>query len=166
MWTIFKVFIEICYNIASVLCFGFLSARHAGSFSCSIWTLSCVVCKLLVVACMWYLVPQPGIEPRPPALGAWSLTHWTTREVPILFLRCRFQELFPDPLNKNLKYWGPRICTLNKFLRRFFRRQLGTGSHLWTTVWIPRCMNWAERDIRVGLRSPLNLGVQEGSCSK
>ena len=28
------------------------------------------------------LVPRPGIEPRPPALGAWSLTHWTTREVP------------------------------------------------------------------------------------
>ena len=23
-----------------------------------------------------------GIEPRPPALGAWSLSHWTTREVP------------------------------------------------------------------------------------
>ena len=30
---------------------------------------------------MWDLVPQPGIEPGPPALGVWSLTHWTTREV-------------------------------------------------------------------------------------
>ena len=30
---------------------------------------------------MWDLVPQPGIEPRSPALGAWSLSHWTTREV-------------------------------------------------------------------------------------
>ena len=28
------------------------------------------------------LVPQPGIEPMPPELGAWSLNHWTTREVP------------------------------------------------------------------------------------
>ena len=28
------------------------------------------------------LVSWPGIEPRPPALGAWSLSHWTTREVP------------------------------------------------------------------------------------
>ena len=28
------------------------------------------------------LVPQPGIEPGPPALGAQSLSHWTTREVP------------------------------------------------------------------------------------
>ena len=28
------------------------------------------------------LVPQPGIERGPPALGAQSLSHWTTREVP------------------------------------------------------------------------------------
>ena len=27
------------------------------------------------------LVPRPGIEPGPPALGAQSLSHWTTREV-------------------------------------------------------------------------------------
>ena len=32
---------------------------------------------------MWDLVPWPGIKPRPPALGTWSLTHWTTREVPV-----------------------------------------------------------------------------------
>ena len=37
--------------------------------------------------CMWDLcstgdlVPWPGIEPGSPALGAWSLGHWTTREV-------------------------------------------------------------------------------------
>ena len=30
------------------------------------------------------LVPWPGIEPVPvlPALGVWSLNHWTTREIP------------------------------------------------------------------------------------
>ena len=43
-------------------------------------------CGLLVVTCMWDLVPQPGIEPGSPALGAQSLTHWTTREVPLHFL--------------------------------------------------------------------------------
>ena len=31
---------------------------------------------------MWELVPWPGIEPGPPGLGAWSLSHWTTRKVP------------------------------------------------------------------------------------
>ena len=30
----------------------------------------------------WDLVPWPGIEPGYPALGAWSLSHWTTWEVP------------------------------------------------------------------------------------
>ena len=29
------------------------------------------------------LVPQPGIEPVPPALEAWILNHWTAREVPL-----------------------------------------------------------------------------------
>ena len=30
---------------------------------------------------VWDRVPWPGTEPRPPALGAQSLSHWTTREV-------------------------------------------------------------------------------------
>ena len=42
-------------------------------FSCGMQALSCGV---------WDLVPWPGIKPRPPALGARSLNHWTTREVP------------------------------------------------------------------------------------
>ena len=41
-----------------------------------------MACELLVAACMRGLVPRPGIEPGPPALGVQSLTHWTTREVP------------------------------------------------------------------------------------
>ena len=28
------------------------------------------------------LVPQPGIKPAPPALEAWSFSHWTGREIP------------------------------------------------------------------------------------
>ena len=31
----------------------------------------------------WDLVSWPGIEPRPSALGVQSLSHWTTREVPL-----------------------------------------------------------------------------------
>ena len=35
-------------------------------------------------------IPWPGIKPRSPALGAWSLSHWTTREVlRIVFLQGR-----------------------------------------------------------------------------
>ena len=32
---------------------------------------------------IWDLVCCPGIEPRAPALEAWSFNHWTTREVPV-----------------------------------------------------------------------------------
>ena len=32
------------------------------------------------------LVPWPGIKPGPPALGAQSLSHWATREVPRSYL--------------------------------------------------------------------------------
>ena len=49
------------------------SLQHAGSFSCGRWTPSCGA---------WDLVPRSGIEPRFPALGVQSLSHWTTREVP------------------------------------------------------------------------------------
>ena len=31
---------------------------------------------------MWNLVPQPGIEPRPPALGVRSPSHWNTQRSP------------------------------------------------------------------------------------
>ena len=59
----------------------------------SVLGLSCGMRALLVAAC--------GIEPGPPALGAWSLNHWTTREVPYSSLRsqlkCHFlAEVFPD----------------------------------------------------------------------
>ena len=40
-------------------------------------------CSMRILSCgMWDLVPSPGIKPRPSVLGAWSLNHWTTREVP------------------------------------------------------------------------------------
>ena len=42
---------------------------------------------------MWDLVPQPGMEPGPPDLGAWSLSHWTTREVPLGFCLTRHHHM-------------------------------------------------------------------------
>ena len=33
---------------------------------------------------MWDLVPGSGIEPWPPALGAQSPSHWTTRKSPVI----------------------------------------------------------------------------------
>ena len=47
--------------------------------------LTFIYLAVLGVSCrMWELVLWPVIEPMPPALGTWSLNHWTTREVPSL----------------------------------------------------------------------------------
>ena len=53
-------------------------AGACGTFSHSMGALSCGLSDL---------VSWPGIELRPSALGAWSLSHWTTREVSSRFKR-------------------------------------------------------------------------------
>ena len=54
----FKTLCWICHNIASVLCFGFLAARHVGS----LFPTSSQTCT--------------------PCIGRQSLNHWTSRGVP------------------------------------------------------------------------------------
>ena len=49
-----------------------LSHSTQDRFSCGSWTLS---------RSMWDLVPWPGMEPRAPALGPQSLSHWNSRKV-------------------------------------------------------------------------------------
>ena len=44
-------------------------------------------CGMRNLGCnMWDLVPWPRIEPRPSAVGAQNLNHWTTREVPCFLI--------------------------------------------------------------------------------
>ena len=72
-------------SLLSLPCLGFafyyfLKEKNyltAPGLSSGMWTFSCS---------MWDLVHCPGIEPRPPALGAWHLSPWTTREILILLL--------------------------------------------------------------------------------
>ena len=61
---------------------------------------------------MGNLVLWPGIEPGPPALGAWSLSHWTIREIPALNfdLMNTWQEGSPGPDAPT------RDCCLNREL--------------------------------------------------
>ena len=59
--------------------------RHQISFAESS-IFSCSTQDLFFSYSMWDQVPLPGIKTRSPALGAWSLSHWTTREVPYIFL--------------------------------------------------------------------------------
>ena len=62
--------LKTIYLIYLLGCVGVLVVAH-GIFSCSLWTLS---------GDMWDLVSQRVIWPRHPALGAWNLSHWPTRE--------------------------------------------------------------------------------------
>ena len=67
-WIFFFATADLSFGLQDL--WNFVAAH--GIFSCGMQTLSCS---------MWALVPWPGIEPGPPVLRAWSLSHGTTREV-------------------------------------------------------------------------------------
>ena len=63
------------------------------------------------------LVLQPGIEPGPPALEAWSLCHWAIGEAPRgLFTRI-FSQDFPQEPPPRPFYWkeGNLIFLISSF---------------------------------------------------
>ena len=79
--------------IKSVCCFFFLIFLftrlifiHVTSFLSLFLKL---IFKLLAMPCGMF-IPQPGIEPIPPAVEAWNVNHWTTRKVPHLIFRLLF----------------------------------------------------------------------------
>ena len=97
--------------------------------ACRIFDLHCGMRDLTLSCGIWDLAPWPGIEPRPSALGAWSLGHWTTREVRILFLT--------DPQRVS------RVCDEAPCPERM-RRGIGEGQALWRS-WIDKSRhmtNW------------------------
>ena len=73
----------------SQLCLEYcLALKEWEGFFFLIFYLCIWLCWVLIATCgifscgMQDLVPQPGIEPGSPTLGAQSLSHWATREVP------------------------------------------------------------------------------------
>ena len=59
------------------------------------------------------LVPQPGMEPMPPAVDALSLNHWTIREVLSLFFLIPTGRSIPDaprPTRLRLEHWFFQAC--------------------------------------------------------
>ena len=72
---------DVCYiNFFSMYLFTYLAARVLVAthgivhLRCRTWGIfSCSTRDL---------VSRPGMEPGPPALGVWSVSHWTTRELP------------------------------------------------------------------------------------
>ena len=80
---------------------------------------------------MWGLVPWPGSDLGPPALGVWNLSHWATREVLSVFLffnqcvLCLFLKSLSIP--RLWRLWKSLYFLLQAFL--FYLLQLG----IWST---------------------------------
>ena len=70
-----RVFLFLFFLVCVFIWLYWVLVAARGIFSCGMQALCCS---------MWGPIPQLGIEPGPPSLGAWSLSHWTTREVPRL----------------------------------------------------------------------------------
>ena len=74
-----------------------------------------LTCGMRALSCgMWDLVSWPGIKPGPPALGAWSLNPWTTREVLTIL---QFKKLF---LKSQRLDWGKYLPWTRKLYSYYF----------------------------------------------
>ena len=59
-------------------------------------------------AASWILVSRPGVELAPSSVVAWSLNHWTTREVPHVLL---FPNRYPSHYMRSVSSTSPVIST-------------------------------------------------------
>ena len=76
------------------------------------WDLQTVSCG------MWDLGPWPGIKPWPPALGAQSLNHRTTREVPAPVYSC-----LGNPMDRGAWWAAESMCYQTNVFRFFLVRK-------------------------------------------
>ena len=89
------------------------------------------------------LVPWPGNEPRPPALEAWGISHWTTREVlTLLYLNPAIPLLGTSP-------WGVHPNAPWQIGSRWFNHRCAhTAPLLWygsaATAPVPRSRWWVK----------------------
>ena len=81
-----------------------------GIFSCGVWTLSCST---------WDLDPCPGIKPGPSALGARSLSHWTTRDVPQCLCSLVNIQLHLSSADRSVFFPGTCVCQLDEHEKWF-----------------------------------------------
>ena len=134
-------------------------------FSCGLWNLSCDIPDA---------VPWPGIEPRPRALGAQSLSHWTARQVP----NTTFPNEMRQDLRKNIPTTGHHDLLTMFFIHktiwyRCFDKCKVTwsagvtcsstqpSSLLWAhpLLWAGACKEWT-RHARIPVRGELAFWVE------
>ena len=116
-----RIFFLFFFNIYLFIWLPQVLVAACGIFSCSMWTLRC---GMLAFSCsMWILVPWPGIEPGPPALGAWSLNCWTIREVPSMRIFKGIKELKESSKEcspQTYRFYSTFVATLSHFIYMCF----------------------------------------------
>ena len=135
-----------------IVFFIFIIYLAAPGLSCITWDLLLMHVKTLSCS-MWDLVPWTGIEPRSPALEAWSLSHWTTREVAKL-VASEWVISYPSPWSQETRPVGTqrlswyyelhncqqgKICALEstgiKHFPQWIRIQLPMqGTRVWSLI--------------------------------
>jgi len=73
---------------------------------------------------MWDL-GSPGIKSRPPGLGAWSLVHWTTREVSPYSWFLREHGFSFQPHKGVIQQWQTKA------------NKMANKNHLKTSIFVP-----------------------------
>ena len=105
----------------------FIKKNYLFIWLCQVLVAACVI-SVFTEACgffscgMWDLVPWPGIELRPPALGAQSLSHWTTRDVP---------SIFSDSMDFTDCAQGERWSLQQKWVQVALHRHCSPGDETW-----------------------------------
>ena len=87
------------------------------------------------------LVPCPGIEPVPPAVEAWSLNHWTTREVPytLILIACGSRILQRLKMKWREGETTPWIISHKLAVVALYRSDLKAQTKLDLTCWGQLC---------------------------
>ena len=141
------------YKETILLCYG-----HNFFFKVFIW-----LCWFLAVACrifscgMWDLILWPGIKPTSPVLGAWSLSHWTTREVLAITSWCVL----------SLLVWSERCHNRPQMVEGLSFSLVGWGSQVergvWGCRWVQRTHAWREHSYRFISYKNWKKGEDHGS---
>ena len=137
----------LCYGVRVFVCLFVLF------FSCSMWA-----CEIFLVVAsgifscsmrtlswsMWDLVPRPVIEPSPRALGAQSLSHWTTRGVPQTCVLLIAKSVVLSFCNQQwLQNWGSDFlkygwsCGVSSTQTRFLQSSSGAKQRSEARLWQP-----------------------------
>ena len=109
------------FNLFTWLCQVVIAA--CWFFSCGMGTLSWGT---------WHLVPWPGIEPSSPALGGQSLSHWTIRESPQLYVLGQASEHFQGLSFLICKLFSFHPCLLPALTQSCEMRVVGSELSTWS----------------------------------